>query len=116
MFGASGGALTGWVNDATDPSSVRFVTPSNGCGGRGRTVRSHSVSEAATGIDRPVTATAIALKKIIHFRILIPFRNPRGYTRPFESTREKRGTNQKLLDDVATAALGALKAPLHSCI
>ena len=45
------GAFTGWVYDATDPSSVRFVTPSNGCGGRGKTVRSHSVSEAATDID-----------------------------------------------------------------
>src|SRR5580765_5531818 len=88
MFGASAGALTGWVKDATDPSSVRFVTPSNGCGGRGRTVRSHSVSEAATAIDRAVTASAIALQKMIHFRILIPFQNLRGYMRDFQSTRQ----------------------------
>src|SRR5207248_10576649 len=116
MFGASRGALTGCVNDATDPSSVRFVTPSNGCGGRGRTVRSHSVSKAATDIDRAVTASAIALKNMIHFRILIPSRNPRGYTRRFESTRQKRGANHEVLEHVEAVALATVKAPLHSCI
>jgi len=96
MFGAPGGALTGWVNDATDPSSDRFATPSNGCGGRGRTVRSHSVSEAASDIDSAVTASAIALKTMIHFRILIPSLDLRSYATHFENTRQKTALQIKI--------------------
>jgi len=36
-----------------------------------------------------MTASAIALKKMTHFRILIPSQNLRGYTRRLESTRQK---------------------------
>src|SRR4029077_10383465 len=46
----------------------------------------------------------MALKKMIHSRILIASRNVRGYTRRLESTRENRATNQKVRDDV-TAVL-----------
>ena len=46
-----------------------------------------------------MTASAIALKKMIHFCILIPSRNLRGYTRRLESTRQNRAT--KVLVDVA---------------
>jgi hypothetical protein len=35
-----------------------------------------------------MTASAIALKKMIHFRILIPSQNLRGYMRHFQSTRQ----------------------------
>src|SRR5678815_2564321 len=38
---------------------------------------------------------------MIHLRILIPSQNLRGYTRLFESTRQNRMTNHKVLDDVA---------------
>src|SRR6266513_1552002 len=47
MFGASGGAFTGWIKAALDPSSVRSATPWNGWAGRGSTVRSHSASAAS---------------------------------------------------------------------
>ena len=38
---------------------------------------------------------------MIHFRILIPSRNPRGYMRRFESTRQNNATNHKVLEDVS---------------
>jgi hypothetical protein len=37
-----------------------------------------------------VTPTAIALKKMIHFRILIPSRKSRGYERRLKNTRQNR--------------------------
>jgi hypothetical protein len=43
-------------------------------------VRSQSVSEAATDVDRVVTAASeITMKKMIHFLILIPSRPVRLY-------------------------------------
>jgi hypothetical protein len=48
-----------------------------------------------------VIATAIALKKTIHFRILIFSLNLRGYPRRFQSTRQNRAPNQKVLGDVS---------------
>jgi hypothetical protein len=47
-----------------------------------------------------VTASAIALKKMIHFRILIPSLNLGSYAEHLENTRQKNGvTDHKLEDD-----------------
>jgi hypothetical protein len=48
-----------------------------------------------------VIATAIALKKTIHFRILIFSLNLRGYARRFQSTRQNPRAQSEVLDDVS---------------
>jgi hypothetical protein len=58
-----------------------------------------------------VAATAIALKKMIHFRIQIPSVNLRSYARRFENTRQKGHYRSQKLEDTGCIALGALGPP-----
>ena len=71
MFAASGGAFTGRVKAASEPSSVRFVTPWNGWDGRGKTVLSQSVVAAAARVICDATTNAIAITYMIGLEIML---------------------------------------------
>jgi hypothetical protein len=81
MFGASGGAFTGRVKAAWEPSSVRFVTPWNGWDGRGKTVLSQSVIAAEARVICDASANAITITYMISLEMMRVGEVLRAYTR-----------------------------------
>ena len=56
----------------------------------------------------------MALKQMIHFRILIPSLKLRGYASYFDSTRQNRATNHKILEELSVVSRRAARCDLHA--